>query len=126
VSKPYLAPLGTVLETQEEMKFEIGKHYRSRRGEKWRVVALDGVGKYPVIAVQSHQRVEAFTLNGDAIGPAEGSINDLLSEWTDPPQHGVTCKKAPHTRGGYLHGENDDTPYNVDGCNYCGRCHIAL
>ena len=41
--------------------------------------------------------------------------------------HGSTCRKVSHDQGvGYLHGEDDDTPYNVDGLNYCGRCHRWL
>lgn len=42
-------------------------------------------------------------------------------------QHGVNCPKVIHkARGGYLHAADDDTPYDVDGCTYCGRCHYAL
>lgn len=38
--------------------------------------------------------------------------------------HGTNCKKAQHEeRGGYLHAEDDDSPYYVDGLAYCGRCH---
>ena len=42
--------------------------------------------------------------------------------------HGVTCTKRTHTpaQGGYLHGPEDDRPYDVDGLTYCGRCHEAL
>jgi hypothetical protein len=41
--------------------------------------------------------------------------------------HGKTCEKKPHDKwGGYLHGEDDDTPYDVDGWKYCGRCHQVL
>ena len=41
--------------------------------------------------------------------------------------HGIDCPKAKHgPEGGYLHGEDDDTPYDVDGCTYCGRCHVAI
>ena len=40
--------------------------------------------------------------------------------------HGRTCEKVPHARDGYLHSEDDDTPYDVDGVRYCGRCHMAL
>lgn len=42
--------------------------------------------------------------------------------------HGVICLKKSHDRldGGYLHAETDDTPYDVDGVQYCGRCHQAL
>lgn len=46
--------------------------------------------------------------------------------WKTGMQHGVDCKKEPHWRTGYLHGEEDDSPYDVDGCLYCGRCHYAL
>ena len=43
-------------------------------------------------------------------------------------QHGVTCEKQPHDKpgGGYLHGDDDDRPYDVDGWAYCGRCHRVL
>ena len=42
--------------------------------------------------------------------------------------HGKTCPKKPHSNpsGGYLHGEDDDAPYDVDGWRYCGRCHRVL
>jgi hypothetical protein len=40
--------------------------------------------------------------------------------------HGVDCPKVPHMGKGYLHMEHDDSPYDVDGCKYCGRCHHAL
>lgn len=42
--------------------------------------------------------------------------------------HGRTCEKKPHDnpQGGYLHAEDDDTPYDVDGWKYCGRCHQVL
>jgi hypothetical protein len=40
----------------------------------------------------------------------------------------TTCQKAPHNdpSGGYLHAEDDDKPFDVDGVMYCGRCHVAL
>ncbi len=42
-------------------------------------------------------------------------------------QHGKTCEKVMHHNGeGFLHGEHDDRPYDVDGVEYCGRCHVAL
>ena len=42
--------------------------------------------------------------------------------------HGKTCPKKPHDNreGGYLHGDDDDTTYWVDGWLYCGRCHRAM
>lgn len=44
----------------------------------------------------------------------------------DGVQHGGTCQKVPHVGAGHMHGEDDDTPFKVDGCLYCGRCHTAL
>lgn len=41
-------------------------------------------------------------------------------------QHGKDCEKVPHTGDGYLHAEDDDTPYDVDSVMYCGRCHVAI
>lgn len=40
--------------------------------------------------------------------------------------HGKTCPKVSHVGTGYLHSEDDDTPYDVDGARYCGRCHVGL
>ena len=42
--------------------------------------------------------------------------------------HGVDCRKVKHlgTGDGYVHGANDDAPYDVDGVWYCGRCHAWL
>lgn len=41
--------------------------------------------------------------------------------------HGIGhCRKEPHTGSGYLHAEDDDAPYIVDGVKYCGRCHLVL
>lgn len=41
-------------------------------------------------------------------------------------RHGVNCQKVIHSGSGYLHGSEDDTPYDVDGVSYCGRCHYAI
>lgn len=38
------------------------------------------------------------------------------------------CPKIVHDNpeAGYLHRSDDDSPYDVDGVMYCGRCHRAL
>ena len=41
-------------------------------------------------------------------------------------RHGVDCSKALHTKNGYLHAPDDDSPYDVDGVIYCGRCHAWI
>lgn len=57
---------------------------------------------------------------------------DVITHWMplpEPPEdmvHGVNCEKSAHTGDGYMHGEDDDSPYDVDGVMYCGRCHRAL
>lgn len=40
--------------------------------------------------------------------------------------HGIDCRKVPHSGDGYLHAEDHDGPYDVDGVTYCGRCHAWL
>ena len=41
-------------------------------------------------------------------------------------QHGKNCEKKIHSGDGHLHGPDDDSPYDVDGASYCGRCHRWL
>lgn len=55
--------------------------------------------------------------NGTGLG---GLINPVV-------MHGYSCEKVPHTfKTGYSHSDDDDTPYDVGGILYCGRCHIFL
>lgn len=56
----------------------------------------------------------------------EGAADDYVRLMRGQ-RHPQDCKKAPHdSRGGYLHESDDDLPYDVDGCLYCGRCHLFL
>ena len=56
-----------------------------------------------------------------------GQLNRIMKNFKDTRvKHGVTCFKVDHVKTGYLHAENDDTTYTVDGCVYCGRCHAAV
>lgn len=34
------------------------------------------------------------------------------------------CPKVPHIGMGYMHEEDDDGPFVIDGVTYCGRCHL--
>lgn len=38
----------------------------------------------------------------------------------------LTCLKVEHFGNGWMHDAADDTPYDVDGVMYCGRCHRSL
>ena len=43
------------------------------------------------------------------------------------PMHGIDCRKVPHLPNwGYLHTEEYNGSYDVDGVEYCGRCHSAM
>lgn len=44
----------------------------------------------------------------------------------DTGGHGKRCPKVQHVGEGYLHAADDDSPYDVDGVLYCGRCHAWL
>lgn len=41
----------------------------------------------------------------------------------DPDALADECQKVPHVGVGFLHDEDYDGPYEVDGVLYCGRCH---
>lgn len=54
-------------------------------------------------------------------------IHDPRTPYFPRPEHGKDCAKADHgERTGMLHAADDDTPFDVDGVLYCGRCHTAL
>lgn len=63
-----------------------------------------------------------------AMTPSSARYGHSHLAWCRYLVHGVTCQKKPHDNpaGGYLHGDDDDTPYDVDGWSYCGRCHQVL
>jgi hypothetical protein len=67
------------------LKLEVGKYYRSRAGDKWRVLATNAVGSYPVVAEISDGQVETFTAEGFCSLSCKCG-EDLLSEWTDGPK----------------------------------------
>jgi hypothetical protein len=74
-----------------------------------------------------------YAVSDGYIRRAAQQIKAILDAESAPPQaakelivrHGVGyCEKVNHLNlPGYLHGEKDNTPYNVDGVFYCGRCH---
>lgn len=61
------------------------------------------------------------------VGTGKRAVRDVEKAIRAVSSHGVTCRKQEHYMvGGYLHGEDDDSPYLVDGMRYCGRCHDAI
>lgn len=64
---------------------------------------------------------------GRDVSEFDAWVGPLLPPDTTEPASVLLCEKVPHEqRGGYLHAEDDDTPYYVDGLRYCGRCHHFL
>lgn len=62
-----------------------------------------------------------------AVSAAAAAAREIVDLIDDVPiVHGTTCVKAVHDRDGMLHDEKDDTPFDVDGVKYCGRCHYCL
>ncbi len=39
---------------------------------------------------------------------------------------GLVCEKEVHNGKGYLHDAKDDSPFNMGGMTYCGRCHFLV
>jgi hypothetical protein len=63
-------------------------------------------------------------LNRDEIAE-DWSLSKMLNI-KEAVVHGVNCPKEPHIGTGHLHAEDDDRPYDIDECWYCGRCHVCL
>lgn len=57
--------------------------------------------------------------------PKSDSARKPKEEVTEAKPCLLSCRKVPHDnpRGGYMHGEDEDGPYDADGVLYCGRCH---
>jgi len=80
------------------------------------------------------ERFKVFHLPGKPLAMHFGAFNLVMDLWEEVKKlrlepgilHGTTCYKVNHSGTGYLHKEMDDTPYDVDGYIYCGRCHMAL
>lgn len=95
-----------------------------------------------LLAAAESFRYSASTCCEDELTRVEGlpperffnrQVNNAAKGIGDMPEtgtvtHGVNCPKIPHicSRTGWLHGEKDDGPYDVDGVLYCGRCHVFL
>lgn len=76
--------------------------------------------------------VGAYTSRDLAYSPEDVANESLDLAWrivrnltskTAPQRHGIDCPKVQHIGEGYLHEYDNDSPYDVDGVLYCGRCH---
>lgn len=87
--------------------------------------------------IQAFKKSERIAPGGRSFDPAK--IFDVwkmivemdqadLSPERQRKVHGVNCPKVFHdpARTGYLHDDSDDSPYSVDGVDYCGRCHMGM
>lgn len=73
---------------------------------------------------EEHERYIEVLKN--VISVYENSLNSIKNSYGEKIIHGVNCQKVIHIGNGHLHSGDDNKPYDVDGCSYCGRCHHAL
>lgn len=88
---------------------------------------IDQYGAYAFMPDATAALTYAAKVHGQ-IGPimTRQQAHELVEQSAWPTRHGTSCVKAVHVNDGYLHAPDDDTPYDVDGCRYCGRCHVAI
>lgn len=101
----------------------------NRNGQNWLGKLWMEVRAELRIDAMSPVEVDAYLVSkGFDLAKVDASCARLRAKLEARGVHGVTCQKAQHDpqRAGYLHEENDDSPYTVDGMRYCGRCHHAL
>lgn len=93
-----------------DMSYELGCDEGKRNSWK-------SARKHPTVVAFEREHNPTLKVPASPAGELEGAL-----------EHGVNCNKVVHVQGraGYLHAENDDTPYDVDGVMYCGRCHYFM
>jgi hypothetical protein len=75
---------------------------------------------------QKEQRIARY-LDSLVIDPQPSRQDEQQAPiFTKSGRHGVDCVKRPHVYGDFLHDESDDGTYEVDGTQYCGRCHAWM
>lgn len=94
--------------------------------------ALAEAGRCVIKPVAHSDYDEVRLVDTEAIAQL-GAALALLEALTQPApelkplRHGVSCVKRYHVSSaagyGYMHADDDDGPYDVDGVKYCGRCH---
>jgi len=74
----------------------------------------------------------------EALGWQGGTVHQVVKEIKRLKENAVLGEVRRHGEGychkeihkndvtGYMHNEDDDTAYLVDGIAYCGRCHCYL
>lgn len=122
--------------TLEDLGDLIGAFNGIREGEQ---TVDETFGKAPASDISMPKsKAEAAAETGSPAGTTSGAAVNANPQPDDPPGehaappagdviHGKTCTKYSHGDGkGFLHSEDEDGSYDVDGALYCGRCHAAL
>lgn len=101
--------------------------YQVVNGAKYLAIRDEEMRRAQNREAQRRKRAKEHPLPGEA-AYVQGVKDGTLGEDGQPLKHGENCNKFEHDPegSGYLHDERDDTPYEVDGMSYCGRCHRAL
>ncbi len=73
------------IEEAEPLKFEVGKFYKNRKGEKWLCGFIGSETlNYPVRLISTISgEVLLYTLEGRFTNSAIGDPNDIIGEWED-------------------------------------------
>lgn len=120
---------GFIVREHEDGTATLGVRIRSKdctSEEEARTLMAHTIGQLIGLLDTIRQPVDVLTKLTETLAP-----NYLVSHTSTEEKtltHGVNCPKVAHQPevGGYLHDEEDDSTYDVDGIPYCGRCHKPL
>lgn len=101
--------------------------YQVVNGAKYLAIRDEETRREQNREAQRRKRAKEHPLPGE-VAYVKGVETGTIGEDGEPMKHGSNCRKFAHDpdAGGYMHEESDDTPYDVDGVGYCGRCHVIL
>jgi hypothetical protein len=87
----------------DKMKLEVGKYYKSQKGEKVKALDCTVGGRFIL-----HNIEKGYAYTVDAVGKTyayTNTIEDLISEWVEPIEHEVEV--AFWKKGGTIRASQD-------------------
>ena len=99
------------------MKIELGKYYRTRDGQKHRIICVDCPGECNLVVLSDKGRVAFHYPDGRCAALGNQGRSDLIAEWIDKPV--VDWSKMPAwakwvARIGYAWAWFDHKPIVID------------
>lgn len=124
--------------TWDEIKGKAHLYKTARRRSDGKYLSLLGLSRYadglelvePVFMVRDEIGL-AITLGKSGHATIPRTLSDTKAKKLHATDSATKCYQEPtpfntHFNTGYLHESTDDSPYDVDGVRYCGRCHHAI